>query len=124
MTNPTHIYQIKPVKPNLLSQIYQTKPSKPSLPNHTYLFYQTKPTKPNLPDQTYQTKSKFQKEQKQSAKTKFMSKIVKSKRQSKPDKLKLALSLAQLSPSLFLLIFCGPQIFLDLKFYLTQKFWT
>ena len=53
----------------------------------TTLTYQTKPT--------FQTK--FSKEQKQSAKIKFMRKIGKSK----PDKLKLALSLAQLSPSLF-----------------------
>ena len=37
-------------KPNLLYQIYQTKPTKPNLPNQTY---QTKPTKPN---QTYKTK--------------------------------------------------------------------
>ena len=53
MTKPTHICQIKPVKPNLSSQIYQTKPSKPSLPNHTY---ETNSTKPNLQNQTYQTK--------------------------------------------------------------------
>ena len=63
MTKPTHICQIKPVKLNLSSQIYQTKPSKP-----------------NLPDETFQTKPKFPKEQKQSAKIKFMSKIGKSKR--------------------------------------------
>ena len=36
--------------------------------------------KPNLPDQTYQTKPKFPKEQKQSAKIKFISQIGKSKR--------------------------------------------
>ena len=77
MTKPTHIYQIKPVKPNLSSQIYQTKPSKPSLPNHTY---ETNSTKPNLQNQTYQTKPKFQKEQKENAKIKFMSQIGKSKR--------------------------------------------
>ena len=53
MTKPTRICQIKPVKPNLSSQIYQTKPSKPSLPNHTY---ETNSTKPNLQNQTYQTK--------------------------------------------------------------------
>ena len=52
MTNPTHIYQIKPVKPNLSSQIFQTKPSKPSLPAKLILpvtkpnqKFQTKPTK-------------------------------------------------------------------------------
>ena len=76
MTKPTHIYQIKPVKPNLSSQLYQTKPSKRSLPNHTY---EANSAKPNLTDQTYQTKPKFPKEQKQSAKIKFMRKIVKSK---------------------------------------------
>ena len=48
MTKPTHICQIKPVKPNLSSQIYQTKPPKPS--------YQTTPMKLILPNQTYQTK--------------------------------------------------------------------
>ena len=53
MNKPTHIYQIKPVKPNLSSQIYKTKPSKLSLPNHTY---ETNSTKPNLQNQTYQTK--------------------------------------------------------------------
>ena len=53
MTKPIHICQIKPVKPNLSSQIYQTKPSKPSLPIQTY---ETNSTKPNLQNQTYQTK--------------------------------------------------------------------
>ena len=56
MTKPTHthICQIKPVKPNLSSQIYQTKPSKPSLPNHTYGTNSTKPTRPSLPNQNFQ----------------------------------------------------------------------
>ena len=69
MTKPTHIYQIKPVKPNLSSQIYQTKPSKPILPNHTY---ETK----ILPNRTYLTKPT---KPTQSVKIKFMSKIGKSK---------------------------------------------
>ena len=81
ITKPTQICQIKPVKPNLSSTIYQTKPSKPSLPNHTY---EANSAKPNLQNQAYQTKTyqikpKFPKEQKQSAKIKFMSKIGKSK---------------------------------------------
>ena len=65
MTKPSHNYQIKPVKPNLSSQIYlqnqayQTILTKLTLPNQTY---KTKPTKP-----------KFPKEQNQSAKIKFMS---------------------------------------------------
>ena len=49
LTTSTHIYQIKPVKPNLSSQIYQTKPSKQCLPN------KTNSTEPNLQNQTYQT---------------------------------------------------------------------
>ena len=55
-----------------------------------------------FPNQTYQTKPKFPEEQKQRVKIKFMAQIGKSKRQSKPDKFKLALSLAKLSPSLFI----------------------
>ena len=43
MIKPTRICQIKPVKPNLSSQIYQTKPPKPSLPNQPYKTYSTKP---------------------------------------------------------------------------------
>ena len=65
MTKPTHICQIKPVKPNLSHQIYQTKPPKPSLPNHTY---EPNSTKPNLTHKTYQTKPKCPKEQKQNNK--------------------------------------------------------
>ena len=54
MAIPTHIYPIKPVKPNLSSQIYQTIPTKKNLPNVTYK------TKPTRPDQTYQTKPNLQ----------------------------------------------------------------
>ena len=46
-------WTVKPTKPNLPNQAFQTKPTKPNLPNQTY---QTKPTKSNLPNQTYQTK--------------------------------------------------------------------
>ena len=75
-TLPTHIHKIKHVKPNLSGQIYHSKPSKPSLPNYTYetnftkKTYKTKPIRPNLPKKTI-----IPKEQKQSAKIKFMSQM-------------------------------------------------
>ena len=44
MAKPTHIYQIKPIKPNIPNETFKL-----GLPNHSYETYSSKP---NLPDQT------------------------------------------------------------------------
>ena len=104
MTKPTHICQIKPVKPNLSRQIYQTKPSKPSLPNHTY---ETNCTKPNLQNQTYQTKptkpnQNIQRYKSKASKLNSWGKLANPNVNQSQTSLSNALSLAQLSPSLFM----------------------
>ena len=66
----------KPTKLNLQNQTYQIKPTKRNFQKIQYKTYYIKPSKPNLLYQTYQT-------------------------ESNPGKRKHALSLAQLSPSLF-----------------------
>ena len=78
------------------------KPSKPSLLNHTYDIISTKP---HLQKQTYPTKptkpyQNFQRNKNKRPKLNSWANLANPK--SKPDKFKLALSLAQLSPSLFL----------------------
>ena len=88
MLNQT--YQTKPAKPNLANQTYQIKPTKPNLQKLQIQTYYIKPTKPNLPYQIYQT---------------YYTKLTKLNK--KPGKPKLALSLAQLSPSLLYNLQCS-----------------